>query len=257
MKATIYNELAKRAHLRRAIIVLCSVALFYAAVCTPVYLWASNDILIKSSAFSLVWDTVMSACNYLFYWIALAMLIYALHRFDLADCRSFFLAFAAISIVRYFANHIAGSIVMGFQSVNSFFEDYLPYILIDVLLDWIIMGIAVGIVWGILKKQLYPQNGDRFSLLSTQLPLERLFDLHGTLGRSTLLVAIVPSAFHMLSRVIYDLAHGAPTGLADLLWIITGYMIDVLSVLIGYIAMLFLLNKFYLWEHKQRDALEP
>ena len=198
----------------------------------------------------------MEACNYLFYWIAFATLIYVLHRFDFADRCTFFIAFSCISFVRYFANHIAGSVVMGFQPINSFFKDDLPYILIDIFMDLFIMWIGVGIVLSILKKHSFPQKEDRFSDLAAHLPTVRLFDLRKTLAKSTLLVAIVPSAFHMLSRVIFDFNRGAPTGLADLLWIITGYLMDALSVLIGYVVMLFLINRTYLSESKGREIAD-
>ena len=258
LKETLYTELAKRTFLHRLLIWLGAITAFYAVVCTPIFSWATSDVLIQRSVFPLIWDTVMSVCNYLYFWMALSALLYAIARFGFSQCYSVFGTVIAISFVRYFLFYFAGCVVAGFPSINDFFEYEFLEIMLNFFADVLLMAIAVAIAYAVFQKKLAnnPLINDRFAGLSKVLPADRLFDLQNAIGKATLLVAVIPSAFRMISRIIYDLAYGAPTGLADLLWIITGYLLDILSVLIGYVVMLLLINRFYLLEIKERETVD-
>ena len=245
-------------HLRTTMIWMCGIVLFYAIVCTPVYLWVSSDVLLADSVFPLIWDTLMSVCNYLFYWIALSSILYALIRYGIGECKPFFLSIGILSVLRYFTNHIAGCFVTGFQSINDFFSYYLPYILFDVAFDLVLMTIVIVLMHVTFKEHLSigAKEEERTSFLSARLPLENLFDWKNPIGKAALFAAWVPAAFKILSRLIYDFSYGAPTGLSDLLWMITFYVFDVLSVLIGYVVLIWLVHRSYMNDLKAKSEFE-
>ena len=55
-------------------ILLFSVAIFYAAVCTTVYQWSSTDVAV-SEVFLLIWDFLQSIVRFSFFWIAAAVVL--------------------------------------------------------------------------------------------------------------------------------------------------------------------------------------
>ncbi len=69
----------------------------------------------------------------------------------------------------------------------------------------------------------------------------RLFAVQVRPQLAALLAAGIVMAVQIISRVIYDLAYGAPTTASELLEMVTGYASDVLSAFLGYLAMVFLL----------------
>ncbi len=258
MKDLLYKEILKKLQIRRAMSWLCGLVLFYAIVCTPVYLWISSDILIADSVLPLLWDTLMSVCNYMFYWIALAILLYALIRWRIAESKPLFISFAVLSAVRYFANYVAARFVLGFQSVNDFFTDDLMYILLDIVFDLALMAVAVLLMYTVLKNKLSygASEGERAAFLSEHLPIDSMLDLKNPIATSALCAALVPAAFKLLSRLIYDFSYGAPMGLVDLLWMISSYVLDLLAVLVGYVLLILFVSRAYQHELKTKSEFE-
>ena len=224
---------------------LFAIALFYAAVCTPLSRFVLSDVLLSDTLLPFLLDALLLFCNYLFYWIAFAFLLYALFRFDLKDCVPHLAIYAGAVVFRYLANQIADFCVFGFPTINEFFSLYLPYCLLDVFLDLVQMGIAVWIVMTLKNAATFPDK-----LIVTELPVTKLWDMNKRVLRAAILISAVPAAFRLVSRVIYDVWYGAPQGLADLLWMIAAYLFDLVCVLLGYLVLVLLLNRFFLAEKK-------
>ena len=258
MKDLLYKEMLKKLQIRRAMRLLGGIVLFYAIVCTPVYLWICSDVLIADTALPLLWDTLMSVFNYLFYWIALATLLYALIRWGIAESKPLFISLAVLSAVRYFANYVAARFVLRFQSINDFFADDLLYILLDVVFDLALMAAAVFLMYTVLKNTLSYEasEGERTAFLSRHLPIGSMLDLKNPITKASMYAALVPAAFKLLSRLIYDFSYGAPTGLVDLLWMISSYVLDLLAVLVGYVLLIMLVSRIYQHELKTKSEFE-
>ena len=209
---------------------LFGIALFYAVVCTPLSLLVSSDILLADTVLPLLMDVLMLLCNYLFYWIA---------------CRPILAVYAGAVFFRYFANMTAGFFVIGFPTGNEFLKLHLPYLLIDIVLDLLLITLVAFLVCKFKKKQkdFTPEK---------VFPITRLFDWDSAFLRSTLLVAAIPAAVQLISRVIYDISYGAPTSTVDLLWMIIYYVSDIANVLIGYLVIVLILNRLHLSEEKAR-----
>ena len=230
------------------------IAFFYAAVCTPIYIWGVSDILIADSAFPMIWDGVMLICNYSFYWVVFVFLFYMLFRFGFRNCGKIFVICGCVILFRYLANLLSGYLVTGFgESVASFWYD-LPYMLLDVLFDCILICVFIWILYVKQRNYTYQTGQGSEVLLRSNLPFEGFSPLRNPVQRSLLLGAMIPAGAQMISRVIYDIFYGAPTGIVDLLWMIVSYASDIMFFFVGYIVMLLLVNRLFFSEEKARLA---
>lgn len=226
---------------------LFAIALFYAAVCTPLSRFILSDVLLSGTVLPFLLDALLLFCNYLFYWIAFAFLLYALFRFDLKACVPLLAVYVGAVVFRYLANQVADFCVFGFPTINEFFSLYLPYCLLDVFLDLVQVGIAVWIAVSLKNAATLPER-----LIFSELPITKIWDMKKTVLRAAVWISVVPAAFRLVSRVIYDVWYGAPQGLADLLWMIAAYLFDFVCVLLGYLVLVLLLNRFFLDEKKAK-----
>ena len=64
-------------------------------------------------------------------------------------------------------------------------------------------------------------------------------------------MGILMGSVHMLTRIIYDIFYGLPTTLADMLWMITYYLSDIVTAFIMYVVALFIFMK-----HNDKHNLE-
>jgi len=251
---SLFEECRKNRMTKQFACLLFGIAAFYAVVCTPVFIWAVSDILIAESVFPLIWDAVMLICNYAFYWIAFAYAFYMFFRFETRRCGAILGIYGCVVTFRYVANLIAGYVVTGFADGISKVWDDLPYMLLDILFDCVLMGLFVWIVYVKQRNYTY-QTGQHSSVfLRSNLPYDSFFQKDNPALRIPLLGAIIPAAVQLISRVIYDLFYGAPSSLVDLLWMIFSYASDFLFFLVGYFVILLMLNRMFFSEEKARLA---
>ena len=217
---------------RLAYILICSIAAFYALICTPVYILASTNILLKNSIFPTIWDVVQTFIHFAFYWCFFAFLIFcgsvkhskiSIHRLAIL--------YALCAFGRYFISLlIAYFMTAGTTGWDSFWLDF-PQMLLEVLGDWVIGGLAV--LW--YKLWLAGK--------SCSLPEDSLFDIRNPVLKCIACSAAVPSFFSVISRIIYDVFFGAPQNKTDLIVMIVYYATDVISALAGYLIVFLLLTK--------------
>ncbi len=235
----------------RFAVFIFALTLFYAAVCTPLFLFFSSNILFDGSVLPLLWDVLMGACNYLFYWGSFAFLLFLGARYSLGQCRAFFMIYAGAVLFRYTANLLAGYIVMGLPTWSTFASSDLPYLLFDIAMDLVLMAIAAVIFHSIVDKTplRIAAEGDMMQTEVTECSRVRLwcnsqglYDKNNALHRTAVWYGVIPAAVQMLSRIIYDISYGAPTSGIDLMWMIVYYVSDILCAFIGYLVILLLLN---------------
>lgn len=249
---------------RRFAVLIFALTLFYAAVCTPLYLFFSSDILFDDSVLPLLWDVLMGACNYLFYWVGFAFLLFLGARYSLRGCKAFFAVYAGAVLFRYVANQLSGFLVMGFPTWSKFASSDLPELLFCIVMDLVLMAFAVLAFHLIVDKTPLKINGDETLMLSdaTVYPrvhlwydAQKLYDRSNALHRTALWMGLIPAAVQLLNRVRYDIFYGAPTDALDLMWMIVYYVGDILCAIIGYLVILLLLNsllaRFYNGNEKE------
>lgn len=238
MELSLFEQAQKRKLTSRLAILLFGIALFYAAVCTPLYLILSSDVLWAGTPLPMLLDVVTTLANYAFYWIAFAYAAYIIYRLGIGAAVPMLGVCVGASVFRYSANLVAGFCVIGFPSWEDFASDYLPYFLVDIALELVMMAVAVGLAVFLGRKW-----SDSKGRLTDGVPFAKLFTFDRGMPRIAWLIACVPAAAQMLSRIRYDLSYGAPRGLLDLLWMVVYYCSDVLNVLLGYLVIVWIWNQ--------------
>ena len=246
MELSVWEEHRKQKAVRAGIWCLIAISLFYAVVCTPVYHWSVSNVLIMDTVFPQIWEMVQYLIQFLFYWTAFSFFIFLAARYTIRACRPFLIGYTVCVVLRYFANLVAGYVMMAGKDGWSDLGSDLLYLLLDVLGDAAQMALVVLIVW-LLTERGRPgkENGN--------LRLSKLFGWRDPLLRCLWLAAAVPSAVSLLARIRYDLFFGAPQSRYDLLTMVFFYFLTVVSVLVGYLAIFLIVNQLNLKEEEAKQ----
>lgn len=247
MENALLLSLLKRRLLRSYALWLVLLSVFYALICTPLSLFLTSDVLLADTVLPMLMDGVMWVCNYLFYWISFAFLLYAFCKFGFHGTVGIAVIFGACTFFRYTANLLAGFCMIGFPTSGEFWNLYFPYLMLDILMDLVQLSIVYLILWCCAK--------DR-EPLAKGLPIAGLFAKGNRPAFVAALFAIPPAALQLIGRVIYDINFGAPAHIVDLGWMIFGYASDLVGFAAGYCVIVLLLNQFYLNETKLSIKLE-
>ncbi len=250
MEVSLFEQTQKKKLTRNAALLLFGIALFYAAVCTPLYQILVSDVLWSETPLPLLLDLVMTLANYAFYWIAFAYTAYLICRFGLREAVPMIAVYAGTTVFLYSANLLAGYLI-GFSAWEDFVGDELPYLLLNIFFNLVLMSLAV------LFAALYErkQNAEKTKLTDV-LPFSSLFSFEKGMPRLSWLIACVPAAAQLLSRIRYDISYGAPRGWLDLLWMVVYYCSDLLSVLLGYLATVWIWNHIALKESEAKSEFD-
>ena len=251
MGLSLFDQTQKKKLTRRVAMILFAITLFYAAVCTPLYLVMSSDILWAQTPLPMLLDVIMTLTNYCFYWIAFAYVAYMVYRFGISAAIPQLAVYAVASVFQYSANLLSGYFVIGFPSWEDFASDELPYLILNIFLNLVLMAITVWLACLLEKKQ-----GNGKGRMIDGLPLCKLFSMQRGIQRAAWVLACVPAAAQFLSRVRYDISYGAPRGLLDLIWMVVFYCSDVLSVLIGYLVIVWVWNQISFKETEAKKDFE-
>ena len=222
--------------------------LLYSAVCTPIQLWITGDILLRDTLLPTVLDLVVSVLNFAFYWVSFAYLVYGASRFGTRTGCVLLAIFAGASLLRYLISQLMTYWVMH----DVFSWTHLRDAVLFVLFDCLMFAIALWLVT--VKNRQTARSGG----LMTQMPLARLFDFGKPLARVILIVAAIPSLVHLITRLIYDLSvlGGIPTTLFDVIWILVGYVSELVFALVGYMVIVVILNSRFVSDAKSKLNFE-
>jgi hypothetical protein len=264
MKLSLFEAARKKALMRQYTLIAFSIALFYAIVCTPIRILGYTNVLFINSVFSVVWDLVVTAVNYAFYWISFAYMLYMVSRFTIGNCKGFFGVYIGASAFLYVASLLASFIYLG--NFYEFVLNDLLDIVMTVGFDAVQMGIVALIACTLLRPhQERAMRAHRLALTKNPkavlkmpqwLPFASFFDFGNPLMRSSLFSALVSSGIHILTRIRYDLFFGEPVNNVDLLWIIIYYASEIVAFVVGYLVLVLLLNHFYLKEDEKKQIYE-
>ncbi len=196
-------------------ILLFSVALFYAAVCTPVSRWTIADIGV-SDVFRLVWEFLSDVVMFAFYWIAASFVLSSVWKFERA--KTVLLLAGGASLFLNF-----GSLAVGLLMTRDF----------DII-EMDILYAALAVLGDVAQFMLFR--------LFAYLTMERRIT-NRIPTRTILFCSVVPSLIQLLGRLTSDLNIGIPTQKDDLIAMIIYYLTDLVSVAIGYLAILLLTER--------------
>lgn len=207
-------------------ILLFAVAVFYAAVCTPIYQWSSADVAV-SEVFTMIWDFLQSVVRFAFFWLAAAFVLVSVRAYGKARAVLLLCGGAALLL------HV-GSLLTGLLMMRDF--DTVGTDLLD-----LVLSVALDVCQLALFR------------LVAYLTIERKPTAAGQSlpARAMAACAAVPSVFQIFNRILYDAAIGAPTGKSDLIVMITYYLVDLASAPVGYLVLLLVTDRLLL---KQKET---
>ena len=217
---------------RSGAVLLIALSAFYVLICTPVYLISVTNVLISETIFPQIWDLFQNLLLFLNFWIAAAWLTVICVRECFSKIWPFCAWFILSSVIRFF-----GSVLISTRILQSddLANDYLNA-LQDCLLEWVPLGILIGIVWLCLAS-----NKQRD--LQSNLPPKRMFFWKDPIAVVLFWLASVPSLIHLLTRIRYDIFIGIPKQRLDLIEMILFYFADLLCWLVGYFVIFFFVNR--------------
>lgn len=213
-----------------------AVVLFYAFVCTPVNLYLISDIAYWDTPFSIFWDYLMDAVNYLYFWGGFAFLLVGCERFSFRGGATLFCVYLAASLIRYPFDLLSNYMMWGFPAPTIFVSDELGELLVNIGLDFLLGGVALLILFFYGKKRVRQGISDAQTAF-------RPFRLNLPTERTALWLALIPATVKILTRIRYDQFYNAhyytvKPSLGDLIEeTFLFYLIDLLMIPVGYLAV--------------------
>ncbi len=213
-------------------------SILFFAVCTPISIWASGDVLIAESIFPTVWDLFQSFVQFLVYWVVTVFLsLLMIRTASVRSCLPLLGWYAATAVLRIGGSLILGSFITADGFGSDAFSDNVWYALLDLLLDFILVGLVLLTLYLLIFRKSTVKSDD------FHLPPNSFFKQPTRLHVAVAAAVAIPSVIRLIGRIRYDIDFGAPQNTADLLWMVFYYLADLISVLIGYLTVLLLLKK--------------
>ena len=238
-----WNHEQKRKTVRLGGVILGALALFYAFVCTPVYIFFASDVQISNTVMPQIWDVVQDATQLAFYWSAFAFVIFLSAKHSVRESVPMIGIYAGCAFGRYFFSLIVGYLMLaGSAGFDSLGEDLL-YLLIDVLLDLLQMGLVTLLITLLLRTPSNASNEDGAApKCKKSLHFKALFDFSNAVLRCVAFAALIPAVMRLLARIRFDLFFGAPQNKIDLIWMILSYTGDICCWIIGYLIIFLIVH---------------
>ncbi len=264
MNLTLYEKCRKKQLLKQYTIIAFAIALFYAAVCTPVFIQGKTNVMLINSIFPIIWDVVMTAVNYIFYWVSFAYVLYFIAYFSLQNCKGILGIYLGVSLFLYSANLLSSLLTLNDFSAFRLNDlwDIAMYVLFDTLHMAAVVLIGSVLLLPIQKRAIrarsvaLKKDPNAKLNLPKWLPFGSFFDLKNELMRSAFFASAISAGIHIFSRIVYDLFFGEPAGTADLLWMISAYISEILALIAGYLVIIFILNQLFFQEERKRNNYE-
>lgn len=211
---------------------MVTIALFLAAVWTPVSTTINNDALIAETILPSLWDFLMYVLQFLMIWIAFADLI----RFSIAYGWIGSIPFLIGCAVAYAIRDFGSSAVMAAILSEDYWKSF-PYDLGSWGADLLLLAIGILIYYLVFFRRT--DVGERESSLRG---LTR-FRQPNRLQKTVWMMVTSTSAISLASRLIYDIRFiGSPANGSDWFWMIFYYGMDLASVPIGYLVVVGILR---------------
>ena len=253
---SLLEQMRKRLLLRRYLLFFAAVIVFHSVIYYPVYLFLASDVAWKSSIVFFLWTEIAEPLSvYLFFWGSFAFLIYAGIRHSARATVPYLIVYAVGSVLRYALQNVCFIVMMGLPAWQRYFD--LAEILWNILLDLLVMAL----VFVLLLLHLPRMCTGGKSPVENCLPVEGFFSLKNLLVRLSLLAAAVPSLAKIIVRASYDiqavlLGGDTPSGAAEIFLMITYYVTDVLTALLGHLLIQLILSALHLSDVKARLRFE-
>ena len=231
--------------LKKRYMILMSAALILLYTATVllgiVYASVSNNIVYMNSFLMYVIEIGLQILDIAVYSVAFSFFVYMMYRYTLRGAIPFFGIYVGLTALRRVASlalEILFSGAIGADDISS----TAIYFALDLITCLIVIAIAAYECkkYGVYLKEWKKIQRDlgKDTTPPALCPFEKVFSKSNPLQVCALKIGILLSAVKILSRIIFDLYIGAPTGISDLLIMIIYYLSDILIGVVVYAAML-------------------
>lgn len=231
-------------------------------VLNPIYSSVSTDILTKNSLLPGLLEMLKGALEFLFYALIFSAVIYS--NYISPRKKNFgvlYISFSGI-VLKYILNFVFDLILNGIRSIQSTqILSICVYIGIEAVQIAVLYCISRKMIRSYAETEKQKKNASRsLGLEYTEpviLPFSSLYEKKNPLMVSSLIASLIIAVPTVVGRLIYDIfVVGAPTDVADLIWIIVYYAFDVLSVFVGYMIIIFALTTYADIKKKEKKEAE-
>ena len=224
-------------------------------ILAPLYTYMCADILFAATAMPDIIKLLIDIIDVISYALCFSTIIYSIFKFSLVGSVRIIIIYCVAVFLKYAANLGITLIFDGKVSAET-----VVYVLAYFALDSIIL-LAIALITASTFKKYNERraitkkanNAIGKATLSVEDELfggNRLFVLSNPLHRSALFTGIILSAIKIVSRILFDIAYGAPKTLSDALWMIAYYISDILIAIIVYAISLYMFTHFNEIEQK-------
>lgn len=253
---SLFDQMRKKRLLRRYMLFLSAVIVFHSVIYYPIYLMLASDVVWKNSIFFFLWTEIAEPlAAYLFFWGSFAYLIYAGVRFSRRATGAYLAVYLSGTVLRYALQNVCFMIMMGFPAWKRSLN--LAQLLLSLLLDMLVMGVVYAIFL-LLLRYLERQGKAPYSEC---LPLGGFFELKNPLIKVLAVSALIPEIARIITRAYYDIRmilfeQISPSGPAEILLMVTYYLTDILTALLGYLVIFVMVSSFHLSDFKAKMRFE-
>ena len=254
---SLFDQMRRAKMRKQFMLFLSAIILFHSVIYYPLYLYLDSNVLWRNSIYYLLLTEIAEPlAGYLFFWVSFAYIIYVSVRFSFRAALPFLAVYGIGAFLRYALQNVCFILMMGYPRwVNSV---RIGELIFSFVMDVAVIALAMLIVLLIFKKQRKSEReGDA---LDDYMPFSGFFMLSNRKQRAAFFTALLPSAARLASRAYYDirliLAQRIPDTAPEIFLVITYYLTDCLTALVGCLAVTVMLSRFRLQEIKAKIAYE-
>lgn len=263
MQNLLFDELCIKRLKKSFLIFAIACVGFISVIYTPVYLLLASNVLWRGSLLLFLWTELMGPLvDFSFYWGSFAFLIYIYLRFGKKQIK-YFAIVAALSIAaRYVITLIVNFALMSFPGWEMIWQEELPSALFGILMDALqMLGVLLLAEFccrrPLMQAKAYTKGSEGEEMIGDCLPITSFFNIKQPLNKLCFFAALIPAGIKLLSRLYYDIFFwGLPTDASEWLLVVTYYIGDVASFLVGYFVLLYLLQTIFANETKRKIEFE-
>jgi len=180
----------------------------YAVILNPLYSYFNSDILLSDSVETFLLYHILTYFSYLFFWGYFAYLL--TQNYD--DIKSVIpmFSFFGYSVVIHSISMLANCLILSFESFSLY------TLLLNIFFDLFLSAIAYLV----------------YRLLQNKTEIIQIIFL-----------SLIPTIFHTVNRIIYDIIYGAPSDFSEILIMIVYYLSDFVFFAIGVLLLKFIVKK--------------
>ncbi len=243
------NELRGKLELTLLLVSLAFCLIFSFGL-SPLITYVNNDGTI--SYLPDILEAIQWFVNLLCFFICYSITDFAIYRFRASRYWIFIFIFSVMTLVKYLLNVISAFFVFGrAPSDKEQLKHEIATVVIHTaaeLLQYALVVLSSTAVLSRFKKlsdiaeKSANKMGIEYDRRSKIFPFKKIISVRNPLQYSAFWGALIVTLFMIANRLVFDFNKGPMVDLVDGLWMVAGYLSDILFGVLGYITMILVFN---------------